>query len=149
MVVVHNRKTSSEMVGFFYVHRFYHAHANMLFRTHAYLMRNNICQREVQVIKNNLKKILNNVFCIGIICIFVYTKQINEMKITKKSSLSGVEHTLDIDITEEQFQRVEMRFFTKEKIQDILPNVSLGEREFLMTGITQEEWDNTFNYIEN
>lgn len=71
------------------------------------------------------------------------------MKITKKSSLSGVEHTLDIDITEEQFQRVEMRFFTKEKIQDILPNVSLGEREFLMTGITQEEWDETFNEIEN
>ena len=71
------------------------------------------------------------------------------MKITKKSSLSGVEHTLDIDITEEQFQRVEMRFFTQELIQNILPNVSLGEREFLMTGITQEEWDETFNEIEN
>ena len=55
------------------------------------------------------------------------------MKITKKSSLSGVEHTLDIDITEEQFQRVEMRFFTKELIQNIIPNVSLGEREILMT----------------
>ena len=87
--------------------------------------------------------------CILIVCIFVYTKQINEMKITKKSSLSGVEHTLDIDITEEQFQRVEMRFFTKELIQNIIPNVSLGEREFLMTGITQEEWDETFNEIEN
>jgi hypothetical protein len=71
------------------------------------------------------------------------------MKITKKSSLSGVEHTLDIDITEEQFQRVEMRFFTKELIQNIIPNVSLGEREFLMTGITQEEWDKTFSTLEN
>ena len=87
--------------------------------------------------------------CIIIVCIFVYTKQINEMKITKKSSLSGVEHTLDIDITEEQFQRVEMRFFTKELIQNIIPNVSLGEREFLMTGITQEEWDETFSTLEN
>ena len=87
--------------------------------------------------------------CIIIVCIFVYTKQINEMKITKKSSLTGVEHTLDIDITEEQFQRVEMRFFTKELIQNIIPNVSLGEREFLMTGITQEEWDETFSEIEN
>jgi hypothetical protein len=32
--LVHNRKTSSEMVGFFYVHSyytFYHAHANILF----------------------------------------------------------------------------------------------------------------------
>ena len=86
--------------------------------------------------------------CIIIVCIFVYTKQINEMKITKKSSLTGVEHTLDIDITEEQFQRVEMRFFTKELIQNIIPNVSLGEREFLMTGITQEEWDNTFKHYE-
>jgi hypothetical protein len=71
------------------------------------------------------------------------------MKITKKSSLTGVEHTLDIDITEEQFQRVEMRFFTKELIQNIIPNVSLGEREFLMTGITQEEWDKTFSTLEN
>jgi hypothetical protein len=71
------------------------------------------------------------------------------MKITKKSSLTGVEHTLDIDITEEQFQRVEMRFFTKELIQNIIPNVSLGEREFLMTGITQEEWDETFSTLEN
>ena len=87
--------------------------------------------------------------CIIIVCIFVYTKQINEMKITKKSSLTGVEHTLDIDITEEQFQRVEMRFFTKEVIQNIIPNVSLGEREFLMTGITQEEWDETFSTLEN
>ncbi len=87
--------------------------------------------------------------CIIIVCIFVYTKQINEMKITKKSSLTGVEHTLDIDITEEQFQRVEMRFFTKELIQNIIPNVSLGEREFLMTGITQEEWDKTFSTLEN
>jgi hypothetical protein len=87
--------------------------------------------------------------CIIIVCIFVYTKQINEMEITKKSSLTGVEHTLDIDITEEQFQRVEMRFFTKELIQNIIPNVSLGEREFLMTGITQEEWDKTFSTLEN
>jgi hypothetical protein len=71
------------------------------------------------------------------------------MEITKKSSLTGVEHTLDIDITEEQFQRVEMRFFTKELIQNIIPNVSLGEREFLMTGITQEEWDKTFSTLEN
>jgi len=71
------------------------------------------------------------------------------MKITKKSSLSGVEHTIDIDITEEEFQRVEMRFFTKELIQNINPNVSLGEREFLMTGITEKEWDETFNEIEN
>ena len=71
------------------------------------------------------------------------------MKITKQSSLSGVEHTIDIDITEEEFQRVKMRFFTKELVQDILPNISRGEREFLMTGITQEEWDNTFSRLEN
>jgi hypothetical protein len=71
------------------------------------------------------------------------------MNITKRSSLTGVEHTLDIDITEEQFQRVEMRFFSKELIQDIIPNVNRGEREFLMTGITQEEWDTTFSTLEN
>jgi len=30
-------------------------------------------------------------------------------------------------------------------IQDAMPNVSVDEREFIMTGITPEEWDSTFN----
>lgn len=66
------------------------------------------------------------------------------MKVTKASQLSGVEHTLDLNITSEELMRVENRFYTKELIQNIVPQLTMGEREFLMTGITEEEWNRTF-----
>lgn len=66
------------------------------------------------------------------------------MNITKISSLTGNEHTLNINITEDELIRVENRYNSKELIQNIVPNLSMDEREFLMTGITNEEWVNTF-----
>ena len=63
------------------------------------------------------------------------------MKITKKSPLTGVVHTMDIDVTEEQLYNINHRTAL---IQRIVPHLSLGEREFLMTGITDEEWQLTF-----
>lgn len=66
------------------------------------------------------------------------------MKVTKASQLSGIEHTLDLNITSEELMRVENRFYTKELIQNIVPQLTMGEREFLMTGITEEEWNRTF-----
>jgi len=66
------------------------------------------------------------------------------MNITKISSLTGNEHTLNINITEDELIRVENRYNSKELIQNIVPFLSMDEREFLMTGITNEEWVNTF-----
>lgn len=66
------------------------------------------------------------------------------MKITKVSQLTGKEHTMDIDVNQYEMIRIENRFHSKELIQNIVPNLSMSEREFLMTGITSEEWDNTF-----
>ena len=66
------------------------------------------------------------------------------MKVTKASQLSGIEHTLNLNITSEELMRVENRFYTKELIQNIVPQLTMGEREFLMTGITEEEWNRTF-----
>ena len=63
------------------------------------------------------------------------------MKITKKSPLTGVIHTMDIDVTEEQLYKINNK---KALIQRIVPHLSLGEREFLMTGITDEEWQLAF-----
>jgi hypothetical protein len=63
------------------------------------------------------------------------------MKITKKSSISGVIHSMDLDITPEQLQR----WNTGEKIQNVFPRLTADEREFLMTGITPEEWAETFS----
>ena len=70
------------------------------------------------------------------------------MNITKISSLTGIEHTLNINVTEDELLRVENRYNSKELIQNIVPNISMEEREFLMTGITNEEWIRVFGEID-
>ena len=66
------------------------------------------------------------------------------MNITKKSQLTGLESTLDINITLDELSRVENRFETKELLQNIVPNLSTGDREFLKTGITPDDWEREF-----
>jgi hypothetical protein len=66
------------------------------------------------------------------------------MLITKTSNISGQENTLDLDITQDQLDRVNNRFNTTELIQNIVPNLTPGEREFLITGITEQEWDELY-----
>jgi hypothetical protein len=70
------------------------------------------------------------------------------MNITKISSLTGIEHTLNINVTEDELLRVENRYNSKELIQNIVPNLTMDEREFLMTGITNEEWIRIFGEID-
>lgn len=62
------------------------------------------------------------------------------MKITKKSILTGVMTTLDIDVTPAQLTIWKAGAL----IQNVMPNLSTDDREFLMTGITKEEWNKTF-----
>ena len=64
------------------------------------------------------------------------------MKITRTSRLSAETNVMDIDITEEQLALWESGMAL---IQDAMPNISADEREFIMTGITPEEWDSAFN----
>jgi hypothetical protein len=59
------------------------------------------------------------------------------MKITKRSDLSGREHTMEIDVTHKQLDRYEN---DREHIQVVFPDLTADEREFIMTGITTEEW---------
>jgi hypothetical protein len=70
------------------------------------------------------------------------------MEITKISQLSGKESTMDINVDQYQMIRIENRFNTKELIQNIVPHLSMNEREFLMTGITPTEWELMFGEIE-
>jgi len=58
------------------------------------------------------------------------------MLITKQSPFTGKTHTIDIPVTEEQLARWRLGAM----IQDAMPNLTSAEREFLMTGITPEEW---------
>lgn len=71
------------------------------------------------------------------------------MLVTRRSQMSGVESTMDLDVTIEQLFRIENRYSTKELIQDIVPHLSKEDREFLITGITPKEWNEMFNEIED
>lgn len=62
------------------------------------------------------------------------------MKITKTSILTGKVHTLEINISEEQFNRWQ----AGESIQNVCPHLSVDDREFLISGSTKEEWDKAF-----
>ena len=59
------------------------------------------------------------------------------MIVTRKNIFTGRERKLDLDITQEQVNRWQ----GGEKIQDVFPHLSVDEREFLMTGIIGEEWN--------
>lgn len=66
------------------------------------------------------------------------------MLVTKRSQVTGKTNTMDINVTIAQLDRIDIRSYTKELIQDIVPDISKEEREFLMTGITPDEWKNMF-----
>lgn len=70
------------------------------------------------------------------------------MKITKTSTLTGVEHTLDIDITEDLLDLVENRRELGLKIQEIVPHLQPADREFLISGITDKEWNSHFRQFD-
>ena len=66
------------------------------------------------------------------------------MKIRRTSIITGASHTMDINVTLEQIAEWERGAL----IQDAMPHLSIGEREFIMTGITPEEWETTLTEKE-
>lgn len=62
------------------------------------------------------------------------------MEITRTSTISGITRTREISVTEAQLQNWGQGMH----IQDAMPNVSAGDREFLMNGVTPEEWNEIF-----
>ncbi len=61
------------------------------------------------------------------------------MKITKTSKLTGTVHTRDIAVTQAQLDELADPKRTR-LIQHICPHLDADDREFLLTGITREEW---------
>jgi hypothetical protein len=59
------------------------------------------------------------------------------MQFIRKSMLSGVTRSRDIDVTEEEYDRWRSGML----IQRAMPHLSDVDREFIMTGITEEEWN--------
>ena len=62
------------------------------------------------------------------------------MKITRVSPFSNKKTTLEVDVTARQIASWEKG----ELIQDAMPNLTAGEREFIKTGVTPDEWDDIF-----
>ena len=60
--------------------------------------------------------------------------------ITKTSTLTGAEYTMVLDITDAELARWQ----EGEHIHNVFPHLTAGEHEFLMTGVTPEEWDAMF-----
>lgn len=63
------------------------------------------------------------------------------MLITKLSPISIKDHTREIDVTQSQLDAWKGGLL----IQKAMPHLSADDREFLMTGITPEEWDCQFS----
>lgn len=62
------------------------------------------------------------------------------MKITRRSLITGIKRVKEIDCTQEEYD-----FWMGGALaQDAFPNLSADDREFIMSGITPDEWDETF-----
>jgi hypothetical protein len=58
------------------------------------------------------------------------------MKITRTSMVTGIEHTLDLPVTEQQLRAYDAGAL----LQDAFPDLPGPEREFIKTGTTPEEY---------
>lgn len=58
------------------------------------------------------------------------------MQITRTSTLSGITRTLEIDVQPHEYQS----WLDGQLIQYAMPHLTVSEREFLISGVTDEEW---------
>jgi len=63
------------------------------------------------------------------------------MEIERVSQLSGVKHIRDIKVTNKDLEGWQA---SGTHIQHYFPHLSADDREFILTGITPEEWDAAF-----
>ncbi len=66
------------------------------------------------------------------------------MLITRKSQLTGKEHTLDLPVTQEQMFNYENNRMLAQKA---FPDLPREQREFIISGITPEEWESEFGSL--
>ena len=66
------------------------------------------------------------------------------MKVTKRDFMTGQLNTLDLDVTPEQIAAWERGAL----IQDVMPQLTPDEREFLMTGLMPESFDKACDEFE-
>lgn len=62
------------------------------------------------------------------------------MRITRTSILSGITRTKDLPVTIAQARA----WLSGELIQNAMSHLSVDDREFILSGITAEEWEENF-----
>jgi hypothetical protein len=68
-------------------------------------------------------------------------------ELTRKSGISGKISTMSINTTREKYQTWVLDP-DRPLIQEAFPELTANEREFILTGITPEEWDGIFSKEE-
>jgi len=68
-----------------------------------------------------------------------------QMKIIRTSMFTGKERTKDLPVTQKQLDDWKGGMV----IQEAMPHLSVSDREFIMTGVTDDEWNETFKESEN
>lgn len=67
------------------------------------------------------------------------------MLITRTSKFTQKTRTFDLNVTEQQLKDFENRRELGKHVQHIFPHLTASEREFIMTGVTDEEWEEVFS----
>ncbi len=63
------------------------------------------------------------------------------MQITRRNPFTGEHHTMHIAVTEQQLHAWQGGML----IQDAMPNLTADEREFILSGILPEQWNELFS----
>lgn len=72
------------------------------------------------------------------------------VQVTRTSILDGVARTIEIPLTEAEFTAAFWAWRSKDKlIQEAFPTLTPGQREFIKSGITDEQWEETFSDSED
>lgn len=64
------------------------------------------------------------------------------MLIKRKSAITGIERARDIPVNPDDLLAWEQGLGN---IQDVMPYLNDNDREFILSGITSEEWDDAFS----
>lgn len=62
------------------------------------------------------------------------------MLITRRSPYTGRDSTMDLPVTQAQLDEMALPGPERRCVQDIFPDLTQGEREFIKTGYTEADW---------
>ena len=71
------------------------------------------------------------------------------IQVTRASILDGVERTIEIPLTATQYEVALYDWENGKPIQEAFPSLTPGQREFIKSGITDDQWQDVFGHYED